>query len=64
MIIGELACGNLKNRKEIMELIAELPSADVAEQDEVLNLIEKHLGDGPSEKRKQRKIGSSSIFAH
>jgi len=42
MIVGELACGNLKNRREILDLLAELPSADVAAHDEVLGLIERH----------------------
>lgn len=39
-IIGELACGSMKNRKEIMGLLNELPCADVAEHQEVLKLIE------------------------
>jgi predicted nucleic acid-binding protein len=42
MIVGELACGNLKNRGEILELLAELPLADVAGHDEVLGFIERH----------------------
>lgn len=39
-IIGELACGALKNRREILTLLATLPMATVAEHEEVLNLIE------------------------
>ncbi len=42
-IVGELACGNLQNRKEILELLQALPSAEVAEHDEVLKFIEQHL---------------------
>lgn len=41
-IVGELSCGNLKNRHEILGLLKELPSATVAESDEVLELIETH----------------------
>ncbi len=41
-IIGELACGNLKNRKEIISLLHALPHADKADDDEVLFFIEKH----------------------
>jgi len=41
-IIGELACGNLKNRREILELLEALPSAEMAEHDEVLKFIEQH----------------------
>ena len=39
-IIGELACGSMKNRKEILGLLNELPRADIAEHQEVLKLIE------------------------
>ncbi len=41
-IIGELACGNLKNRKEIISLLHALPHMTKAEDDEVLFFIEKH----------------------
>jgi len=39
-IVGELACGNLKNRQEIMRLLSNLPSIEVAQHAEVLSLIE------------------------
>ncbi len=39
-IIGELACGNLKNRHEILTLLGTLPAAVEAEHEEVLQLIE------------------------
>lgn len=39
-IIGELACGNLKNRTEILTLFKNLPVAAVANDDEVLKFIE------------------------
>ena len=41
-VIGELACGNLKNRAEILSLLGALPSAAVADHDEVMTLIEIH----------------------
>ena len=41
-IIGELACGNLKNRTRILGLLESLPSVKVAENDEVLQFISKH----------------------
>ena len=41
-VIGELACGNLKNRAEILELLASLPEAKIAEQHEVLHVIAGH----------------------
>jgi len=47
-VIGELACGNMKNRKEILSLLQSLPQALVAEHDEILALIEhkKLMGAG------------------
>ncbi len=41
-VIGELACGNLKNRSEILRLLDELPKAVVAENDEVLQFVERN----------------------
>ena len=40
-IIDELACGNIKNRKEIIPLLQALPQALIAENDEVLQFIEQ-----------------------
>jgi len=42
-IIGEVACGNLVNRGEILSLMRALPAADVADDDEVMRFIETHL---------------------
>lgn len=40
-VIGELACGNLRRRAEIMRLLAELPRAPVASDAEVMEFIER-----------------------
>lgn len=40
-VIGELACGNLRNRGEVLELWQGLPAAVVASDLEVLLLIEQ-----------------------
>ncbi len=40
-VIGELACGNLKNRSELLSLLRELPRAVVASEAEVLGFIEQ-----------------------
>lgn len=45
-IIGELACGRLSNRSEILKLLSELPLVTMASDAEVLHLIEKHKLDG------------------
>lgn len=41
-IIGELACGNIKNRKEIISLLQALPMAPLIEFNEYLYFIEEH----------------------
>ena len=38
-VIGELACGSIRNRSEILGLLGELPPAVVADHGEVLKLI-------------------------
>ena len=38
-VIGELACGNLKNRDEVLRLLAELPAAPIASDAEALGFI-------------------------
>ncbi len=38
-VIGELACGNMKNRDEILSLLAALPAALVASHEEGLHLV-------------------------
>lgn len=47
-VIGELACGNLKNRAAIIALLQLLPSAAVVQHEEVLALIDarKLMGKG------------------
>lgn len=41
-IIGELACGNMKNRNEIISLLQALPMAPIVEFSEFLYFIEQH----------------------
>lgn len=41
-IAGELACGNLSNRTQIMELLQALPQTTSATYDEVLDFIDRH----------------------
>lgn len=40
-VLGELACGNLRNRREVLELLASLPKPAVASEAEVLQFIER-----------------------
>ncbi|MBM3267492.1 MAG: PIN domain-containing protein [Candidatus Sericytochromatia bacterium] len=39
-VVGELACGNLRDRTELLRLLQQLPRAEVARDTEVLQFIE------------------------
>jgi len=41
-VVGELACGNLRNRDEILGFLRALPAAAVATDEEVLACIERN----------------------
>ena len=44
LIIEEIACGHLKNRKEILSLLEALPQTEMVSHTEILHFIEKqHL---------------------
>jgi predicted nucleic acid-binding protein len=45
-IVGELALGNLRQRDEILGLLADLPQAVVAREGEVLHFIREHALSG------------------
>jgi predicted nucleic acid-binding protein len=40
-VIGELACGNLRNRAEVLGLLEDLPRAREATHEEVMAMIER-----------------------
>jgi len=40
-VIGELACGNLKNRREVLRLLSDMPVAPVASDSEALDFVER-----------------------
>ena len=42
MIIGELACGNLQNRGQLLSLWRNLPSIVTATDDEAIYFLEQH----------------------
>jgi hypothetical protein len=42
-VLGELACGNLRNRSEVLALLRDLPRISVASDDEVVFFIERHV---------------------
>jgi predicted nucleic acid-binding protein len=41
-VVGELACGTLRNRNGVLELLRDLPQAVLATDDEALQCIEKN----------------------
>ncbi len=42
IVLGELACGNLHNRDEVLTLLKDLPRSTLATDEEVLFFIERH----------------------
>jgi predicted nucleic acid-binding protein len=40
-VVGELACGVLRNREEILTLLQALPEAQAAEREEVMHVVER-----------------------
>ena len=42
-VVGEIACGSLRDRLSILELLQDLPAAAVADSAEVLGFIERHV---------------------
>ncbi|MCA9784688.1 MAG: PIN domain-containing protein [Candidatus Delongbacteria bacterium] len=40
LVLGELACGNLRNRQELLGLLKTLPQARTTETDETLHFLE------------------------
>ena len=41
-VIGELACGNLKDRKQILSLLKEIPRVIPVAEEEIISFIETH----------------------
>ena len=41
-VVGEIACGTLRDRSSILELLQDLPAAVVADPGEALHFIERH----------------------
>jgi predicted nucleic acid-binding protein len=41
-VIGELACGHLEPRREILDFLGNLPTAPTATYEEALGLLEEH----------------------
>jgi hypothetical protein len=42
LVIGEIACGNMRHRSEVLESLAVLPTAPSIDYEELLMFIETH----------------------
>jgi len=40
-VVGEIACGTMRHREDVLTLLRALPTAQVAEHDEVMELVER-----------------------
>lgn len=63
-VIGELSLGSLANRATIVEYLSNLPSAPVAEHDEVLALVERHQLMGTGIGWVDAHLLASALLAH
>ncbi len=63
-VVGELACGNLHNRNEILELLAALPSLGKVGDDEVLSFIARHRMHGQGLGLVDMHLLASGALAH
>jgi len=64
LIVGELACGYLTKRSEILSLLKALPSLEVAQDDEVLRLIESRRLFGRGLGWVDVHVLTSAVLAH
>jgi hypothetical protein len=42
LLLGELACGSISRRSEILQLLRRLPSVRVVENEEVMTFVERN----------------------
>lgn len=64
MVIGELACGNLKRRKELLALLHALPSLERVSDDEILFFIDQHRLGGRGLGLVDMHLLASCMLAH
>ena len=64
LIIGELACGNLKNRHEILSLLQSLPMAAQVDHEEVIKFIDNHQLMGKGLGYIDMNLLASAIITH
>jgi predicted nucleic acid-binding protein len=62
-IIGEIACGNLKNRNEVLFLLKNLPQVAQADHSEVLYFIERNGLIGKGSGYVDMHLSASAVMA-
>jgi predicted nucleic acid-binding protein len=63
-VIGELACGNLSNRGELLALLSELPLVTIATHEEVMHLIERNRLNGKGLGWIDMHLLASALMSH
>jgi predicted nucleic acid-binding protein len=63
-VIGELACGHLVNRREILSLLQTLPQVPMAGQDELLHFIEHRRLAGTGLGLVDAHLLASAVLSH
>jgi len=63
-VVGELACGNLKNRSKVLDLLQSLSSVEVATNHEALFFIEKHNLEGKGKGFIDVHLLAASFLSH
>ena len=64
LVIGELACGNLRRREELLSLLGSLPRVLEAEHDEVMSLVESRRLHGRGLGRVDVHLVASTMLGH
>ena len=63
-VVGEIACGSLANRSELLALLQALPQANVATHEEVMALIERRSLHGKGLGLVDVHLLSSALLGH
>jgi predicted nucleic acid-binding protein len=63
-VIGELACGRIRNRREILRLLGTMPAATIARHDDVLSFVDGHRLSGRGIGWIDAHLLASAILSH
>ena len=63
-VVGELACGNLGNRRAVLDYLRALPQAPLATDDEAMDLVEIHKLSGLGAGWIDVHLAASALLSH